>query len=256
MRPHSNSKSGLCRVVRDSPLGPEFGGGCQAPMIQVTTVGLADLPKESLRYRRRIGGISRGSAAVTIQQSTLWVDDEAVHLGIWPAELAAQYKALFADPARREGLLDLAGRPGWTCTPNMHVAYRFATGPQRWYPRKQKQLPLATYFDQWTADLGHHGAGMRTKAQLKSAAFRKWTLDRGYADAADLADLRVWLDAKKSTTKFQIRPGIELKRSWAIKDATDLDRTGELLKRVHSAINDALTALNEPTLKPIAGHTQ
>jgi len=193
---------------------------------------------------------------VTTQQATLWADDEAVHLGIWPAELAAQYNALFDDPARRKGLLDLAGRPGWTCTPNMHVAFRFATGPQRWYPRKQKQLPLATYFDQWTADLGHHGAGMRTKAQLKSAAFRKWILDRGYADEADMADLRVWLDTKKPTTKFQIRPGMELKRSWPIKDATELDRSGDLLKEVHSAIDDALTALNEPTLKPIDGHTR
>lgn len=120
---------------------------------------------------------------VTTQQATLWVDDEAVHLGIWPAELAAQYNALFGDPARREGLLDLAGRPGWTCTPNMHVAYRFATGPQRWYPRKQKQLPLATYFDQWTASSSLTITRITWSAPADAVTEASWsTLSIGFSD--------------------------------------------------------------------------
>ena len=47
-------------------------------------------------------------------RSTLFIDDAYVRLGIWPAELQAQYTYVYSDPARVDALLELGTADGFT----------------------------------------------------------------------------------------------------------------------------------------------
>jgi hypothetical protein len=49
--------------------------------------------------------------------------------------------------------------------------------------------------------------------------------------------------------KFDVRPSIEITRSWQFEDAVARDSTGQLTAEVHDAINQILAALDEPHLE-------
>ncbi|MEH3137686.1 MAG: hypothetical protein PGN30_22095 [Mycolicibacterium neoaurum] len=48
--------------------------------------------------------------------------------------------------------------------------------------------------------------------------------------------------------KFDVRPSIQVTRSWQYTDAVTRDRTGQLTAEVRDAINRLLSALDEPKL--------
>jgi hypothetical protein len=51
--------------------------------------------------------------------------------------------------------------------------------------------------------------------------------------------------------KFDIRPSIQVMRSWQFADAVGRDRTDQLTAEVHEAIYEVLAALDEPRLEDI-----
>ncbi|ORB68784.1 toll/interleukin-1 receptor domain-containing protein [Mycolicibacterium tusciae] len=187
---------------------------------------------------------------ITVQRANLWIDDAHVRLTMTPAELAAQYKKLYSDADTVEALIALADDDGWALNPNFHLAFRFAHGPQRWYPPRYISGP--DYVRQWTDDLRDGRAGGRTKEQLRAPEFRHWLVERTYANKSDLPSLDDWLNDRPAGTQLHIRPSVEIRRSWQLTDAITSDAVGDFIGEVRAAIDRVLAALGEPILDQIS----
>lgn len=100
---------------------------------------------------------------------------------------------------------------------------------------------------QWVDDFSDGRAGRRLRKELNDSLFRGWLIQRGYAVDAEMDSLDEWSD-RLPMDKFDVRPSIQVTRSWQYSDAVARDRTGQLTAEVRDAINRLLSALDEPQL--------
>jgi hypothetical protein len=175
----------------------------------------------------------------------MWIENDAVHLAMWLGELKAQYRYLYRQPDRVESLIKLAEQPGWKLDANFHIGYRFSRSFQRWYPTRH--LSGIDYVRQWVEDV-HHNAGQRTREQIQTNGFHTWLTERHYAKKKDLKRLDEWIEQESPGRKFHLRPSVQIARSWDLPQAAKLDAEGEFGHQVKTAIDQILTAVNEPTL--------
>ncbi|MCV7245297.1 hypothetical protein H7J83_21635 [Mycobacterium mantenii] len=183
---------------------------------------------------------------VTVERVCMWVDSGDVCLAMWPGELQPQYRRVYSDPKAVEALIALTHAAGWEVHPNFHLAYRFASPQQRWYP--PRYLPGPAYLRQWIDDLHDGRAGGRTRDQLADPSFREWLVQRAYADDADLASLDVWINEQSPKRQFHIRPSVQIQRTWPMAEAIGLDREGVFIAEVRGVINQIFGALGEQRL--------
>lgn len=183
-----------------------------------------------------------------MDRAGLWVEADAVHLAVWPAELSLQYKHVYGDAGIVSDLIALAAEPGWHLNPNFHLGYRFSQPGQRWYPTPH--IEGTEYVQRWQEDLTAGRAGGRTHDQIDSQ-FRQWITQNGYASNDDLPSLDLWLD-EHPNIKIHVRPGVEVLRTWPLSEAVDLDRKKQFASEVRKAVDRILTALHEPKLESAA----
>lgn len=138
--------------------------------------------------------------------------------------------------------------PAWQVNANFYLAYWRASGPQRWYPARNLLGP--EYVRQWVKDFHDHRAGRRPREDINDPNFRHWLVERKYASESEMESLDEWAN-KLPMDKFDIRPSIQVTRSWQFADAVVRDKTGQLIAEVHDAINQVLVALDEPRLEDI-----
>lgn len=186
---------------------------------------------------------------VAFDRISLYFDGDNVVLSAWPAELAPQYKRVYGNRDRAEALIALTEQPGWEVHGNFHLAFWRSSAPQRWYPTRH--LPGPIYVRQWVEDFADGRAGRRPRKELNNKTFRKWLIQRGYATEAEMGSLDEW-SSRLPMDKFDVRPSIQVTRSWQYDDAITRDRTGQLTAEVRDAINRLLTALDEPQLHLLA----
>lgn len=183
---------------------------------------------------------------IAVERVAMWVDGEHVHLAMWPCELLPQYKYVYSEPRRVEALIALTNHAGWELNSNFHLAYRFARPQQRWYP--PRHLPGPAYLRQWIDDFRTGRAGARTRSELMDPSFGQWLVQRSYAKDDDLASLNVWINEQSPKRQFHVRPSAQVQRTWQLKDAVALDRTGEYIAEVRATINRIFRALGEARL--------
>lgn len=182
---------------------------------------------------------------IAFDRASLYVKDDDLVLSMWPAELAPQYKRVYSDLDRAEALIALTSDPHWEANANFHLSYWRASGPRRWYPARH--LPGPVYIRQWLDDFKNNRAGRRPREEIKSESFRSWLVQRNYASESELESLDEWAD-KLPMEKFDVRPSIQLTRSWRWADAVVQDKAGKLIAEVQRSIDEALLALDEPRL--------
>lgn len=183
---------------------------------------------------------------VAFDRVSLYVEGDNLIVSVWPAELAPQYRSVYSDSEKAEALIALTDDPAWEVNSNLYLAYWRAAGPQRWYPARH--LPGPAYVRQWVNDFHDHRAGRRPREDVHDPKFRDWLVQRDYAAETEMESLDEWAD-KLPMDHFDIRPSIQVTRSWQWADAVARDRTGQLTKEVTDAINQVLAALGEPQLE-------
>src|SRR6476619_6217943 len=62
----------------------------------------------------------------TVDRAAMWVDAGSVNLSTWAAELAAQYKRLYADIDSVDHLIALSGDGQWQLHANFQLAFPFS----------------------------------------------------------------------------------------------------------------------------------
>jgi hypothetical protein len=184
---------------------------------------------------------------VAFDRVGMWVNGDNICLSVWPGELQPQYKRVYSDRRKVEGLIALRDQGGWEINSNFHLGYRFAGPQQRWYPRRRLAGPA--YVRQWIDDLRDGRAGGRTPHEIKDPGFRRWLVDRSYASVDELPSLDVWLDHLSPRVPLHIRPSVQVLRTWQSKDALARGREREFVVEVRDAIDRVLSALDEPGLK-------
>ncbi|OBF33271.1 hypothetical protein A5724_19585 [Mycobacterium sp. ACS1612] len=187
-----------------------------------------------------------GSQVVAFDRVSLYINDDQLIVSAWPAELAPQYRRVYSDSKRAEALNALADDPAWQVNANLYLAYWRASGPQRWYPARHLLGP--EYVKQWIEDFHEKRAGRRPREQVDDPEFRQWLVERKYASSDEIDSLDEWAN-KLPMDHFDIRPSIQVTRSWQFADAVARDSTGQLTAEVRAAINQLLTALDEPHLE-------
>ncbi|WP_163726852.1 hypothetical protein [Mycobacterium gallinarum] len=188
------------------------------------------------------------SQVVAFDRVSLYIEGDNLIVSVWPAELAPQYKRVYSDPERAEALIALTENPAWQVNANLYLAYWRASGPQRWYPARH--VPGPAYVRQWVKDFHDHRAGRRPREDVNDPEFRHWLVEHKYAIQAEMESLDEWAN-KLPMDHFDIRPSIQVTRSWQLADAVARDSTGQLTAEVHDAINEVLAALDEPRLEDI-----
>ena len=192
-----------------------------------------------------------GNQVVAFDRVSLYIKGGDVVLSAWPAELAPQYKRVYSHPERAEALIALTDDPAWQVDANFYLAYWQASGPQRWYPARH--LPGPVYVRQWVKDFHDHRAGRRPREDVNDPKFRHWLVESKYASPDEMGSLDEWAN-KLPMDHFDIRPSIQVTRSWQFTDAAGRDSTGQFTTEVHDAINQILAALDEPQLEDIQPH--
>lgn len=167
-----------------------------------------------------------GDQVVAFDRVSLYIEGGNLVLSVWPAELGPQYKRVYPDPKRAEALIALTDDPAWQVNANFYLAYWRAHGPQRWYPARHLLGPA--YVRQWVKDFHDHRAGRRPREDINDSKFRHWLVERNYANESEMVSLDEWAN-KLPMDKFDIRPSIQVTRSWQLADAVVRDRTGQLI---------------------------
>lgn len=92
--------------------------------------------------------------------------------------------------------------------------------------------------------------GVDLARTLRNPGFRDWLIERGYASENEMESLDEWAN-KLPMDHCDVRPSIQVTRSWQYADAVARDSTGQFVSEVHQAINQLLDALDEPKLADI-----
>jgi hypothetical protein len=186
--------------------------------------------------------LDRALGTTSTQRVTLRYEPGHLLLQSYPAELKAQAEAFYkTDRAQR--LLELAarGHDRWHVRPNLQLAFRFATVPQRLFTRTC--LEAGEYVRRWSGE-DFSQVGAHRHDQVRSHLW-PWLCERGYASPDEDQQLEEFL-GRLGHRDAHLRPGIRIERSWAWAKAVDLDERGGLAGEVRGALTDLLTALNEP----------
>lgn len=221
-----------------------FGGQDWLAVLLRDVTGINDVVPEKrpdtdaavmVRIDKAIG--SRSTERLSLQ----WLPEGLV-LGTWPAELKKQAEATYRTGRGQRILEFAAGMPaGWRVSPNVYLAYRFASISQRVY--LTCDLGLDEYVHGWLGEdfayVGGHHAG-----QVRPVLW-PWLLERGYASAADESQLAGFLE-RLGKRDAHLRPGIGLQRTWGWEDTAGLDRRDILVGEVRSAVTGVLSVLDEP----------
>jgi len=189
---------------------------------------------------------------VAFDRVSLYIEGGNVVLSAWPAELRDQYKSVYSDPKKVDALIALTDNPAWHVQANFHLAYWRSSVPQRWYPTRHLLGPV--YVQRWIEDFQDQRAGRRPREDIKEPSFRQWLVQRGYATESEMESLDEWAD-KLPMDHFDIRPSIQVTRSWQLADAVAQDSTGQFIAEVREAINQVLAALDERQLEDIQPHS-
>lgn len=189
---------------------------------------------------------------IAVDRVSLYEDGGNLIVSMWPAELAPQYERVYSKSKRAEALSALATDPAWQVHPNFYLAYWRAAVPRRWYPERHLDGP--DYIRQWVDDFRDGRAGRRPREDIYSPEFREWLLERGYAIDDEMAGLDEWASTLPMD-HFDIRPSIQVTRSWPWADAVVRDSAGQLVKEVRDAINQVMKALDEPLLEDMQPQT-
>jgi hypothetical protein len=167
---------------------------------------------------------------------------EGLVLGTWPAELKKQAEATYRT-GRAKRILDFAAvaPAGWQVRPNVHLAYRFASVPQRIY--LTCGLDLDEYVRLWVGEDfayvgGHHCDQVRPMLW-------PWLLERGYASRKDESQLPGFLN-RLGRRDAHLRPGIRIQRTWSRAETASLDQRDALVGELRAAITESLGVLDEP----------
>jgi hypothetical protein len=99
----------------------------------------------------------------------------------------------------------------------------------------------------WPPVTIHHRAGRRPPEDIDDPSFRRWLIERRYASTSELASLDAWRDTLPRD-HFDIRPSVQVMRSWQLTDTIARDRRREFVIEVREAIDQVLSALDEPKL--------
>jgi hypothetical protein len=193
-------------------------------------------------------GVKFPTKVVAFDRVSLYIEGDNLVLSVWPAELAPQYKHVYHDSKRAEALIALTEDPVWQVAANLHLAYWRSAAPQRWYPERHLDGP--EYIRKWVRDFHDHRAGRRPREDVNKPEFRSWLVERNYATESEMESLDEWAE-KLPMDKFDIRPSIQVTRSWHLADALVKDRTDQLKAEVHESINQVLSALDEPNLEDL-----
>ncbi|WP_155726916.1 hypothetical protein [Mycobacterium avium] len=185
---------------------------------------------------------------VAFDRVSLYIEGDDIVLSMWPAELSDQYKAVYSDPKKVEALIALTDDSAWQIYANFHLAYWRSSAPQRWYPARHLSGP--DYVRQWVKDFHDHQAKRRPREDINEPKFRDWLIERKYAIESEMESLDEWAD-NLPMAHFDIRPSIQLTRSWQFAEAVARDSTGQLTLEVNEGINEVLTALDEPNLEDV-----
>lgn len=129
----------------------------------------------------------------------MWIEDDAVHIGMWLGELARQYNWLYRHPQRVDALVSLASHSKWTLKANFHIGFRFSKASERWYPAS----PIAgdAYVRQWVptaaratagGNSGHSGNGELLTREPADDAARPASASTRTALARNAATDRSW----------------------------------------------------------------
>jgi hypothetical protein len=186
--------------------------------------------------------LDRALGTTSTQRITLRYEPRHLLLQSYPAELKPQAEAFYkTDRAQR--LLDLAAREHdrWHVQPNLQLAFRFATVPQRLFTRTC--LEVDEYVRRWSGE-DFSRVGAHHYDQIRSRLW-PWLCERGYASPDEDQQLEEFLN-RLGHRDAHLRPGIRIERSWTWAQAVDLDERGGLAGEVRGALTDLLTALNEP----------
>jgi len=183
---------------------------------------------------------------IAFDRINLHITSDRLILSAWPAELTPQYKRVYSDAGRVDALISLADESAWELHPNIHLAYWRSSGSQRWYPARQLSGP--EYLKQWIEDFEAKRAGRRPRKDITDKGFRQWLIERKYASQGEMTDLDEWAE-KLPLDKFDIRPSVQVSRSWPWHEAVVLDGTGQLTNEIHDSINQLLGVLDEPSLE-------
>lgn len=167
------------------------------------------------------------------QRATLWSEGTTVHLGMWAGELMPQYARLYGNPDVLESLAALEDK-GWILRANFHLAFHNSNWKQRWYPANR--MPAPVYLWQWATDLPN--AGRFSRYEVENPNFIRWLVERGYITDAEVSGLIIWLRGL-SRQQVDVRPSLAIERSWDSEPDP---------AEVRDAINEVLTALDEPRL--------
>jgi hypothetical protein len=206
--------------------------------VVVSPSGLAYPPGVEVKFPEQVRAVDRVN---------MWLDGGNIRLGMWPAELKPQYECVYSDPKKVEALIALVNLPNWDIGANFHLAYWLATPAKRWYPKRQLSGP--EYLLQCIDDFRDQRPGRRPGGDLGDTSFRQWLVARRYASESEVATLDAWRDALPRE-HFDIRPSVEVTRSWQLADAIARDRRNEFVTEVRAAIDRVLSALGEPELMP------
>lgn len=236
---HLGQLEAILQEATRLPTKARDSGGVLAPR------GEAYLPHVSAEFP---GDQVRALALVS-----LWFDGAMVCLAMWPGELKAQYECLYSSPTRVEALVALNNQPDWQLDANFHLAYWLAAPARRWYP--QRRLTGPDYIHQWVQDCRRGRAGRRPVEEIDAPSFRQWLIDRTYASPRELLSLDAWRD-KLPRDHFDIRPGAQMMKTWQRTYAFAPERKGEFAVEVRHAIDQVLSALDEPKLSALRSPIQ
>ncbi|MGE2737594.1 hypothetical protein [Mycolicibacterium vaccae] len=181
-------------------------------------------------------------------RASLYQDSSNIVLSVWPAELAPQYRSVYSDRRKVENLIALTADPTWQIRRNFHLSFWRASVPRRWYPKGN--APGPEYIRQWLEDFGLQHARRRPREDLRDHAFRSWLTERGYANSDEMDELDEWAD-KLPMDKFDVRPGIQITKSWPYDEALRLDSARLFTEHVRVALDALLIALKEPPLESL-----
>lgn len=204
--------------------------------------GCEDVTGETRPWAAASLMLDKALGTTSTQRVTLRYEPGHLLLQSYPAELKPQAEAFYkTDRAQR--LLDLAAgeHDRWHVRPNLQLAFRFATVPQRLFARTC--LEVDEYVRRWSGE-DFSQIGAHHYDQVRSDLW-PWLCERGYASPDEDQQLVEFL-ARLGHRDAHLRPGILVERSWAWAQAVDLDERGGLAGEVRGALTDLLTTLNEP----------
>jgi hypothetical protein len=189
--------------------------------------------------------LDKGLGAVSLQRAALQLEPDFLTLHLWPGELKRQAEQLYAS-GNGERLAALAsdGQP-WLVEPRPLLGFRGARESTRVY--FTCNLDPITYAQRWGGeDFEQAGAHHRNHIHTK---LWPWLLQRGYASPEDAPRLDPFLEAL-GRRFAHLRPSMHVWRSWPLQEAEDLDDAGLLVGEIRAALNQVLSILDEPRLRP------